>query len=152
MNKKGKIDLNGIEFKRELPFTVPEGYFDELPGRIQSKCSKSEVPPSKWGKFVALRSQLAFAAGFAFMVVAAYFGYYLARPLSNQTEVPHRTDYVEIVDRSISDYDDVDLYRAIEKKKKQDSINQASREMYQRLYIRSNNCITIIGEKKEVKP
>lgn len=147
-----------IEFKagRELPFSVPDGYFDNLPAkiqaRIQAETSASESVTENGGWVVTFRSQLAFAAGFAFMAVIAYFGYYLSRPVSQHNSRHVGTDYVEIVSRSISDFEDIDLYRAIEDRKKQDTINEATREMYQRYYIRSNNCITIIDEKKEIQP
>lgn len=153
MSEKDKI-----EFKagRELPFSVPEGYFDSLPSRIQDRIQSevlgSESVFEKGSWVVAFRSQLAFAAGFAFMAIIAYFGYYLASPLTKNTNNPVGTDYVEIVSRSISDFEDIDLYRAIENKRKQDTVNDATREMYHRYYIRSNNCITIIDEKKEIQP
>ena len=151
MSEKDKI-----EFKagRELPFSVPEGYFDSLPSRIQQRIQaeiQHESVNEKEGWALTFRSQLAFAAGFAFMAVIAYFGYYLARPLTKSHSTVG-TDYVEIVSRSISDFEDIDLYRAIENKRKQDTINEATRDMYQRYYIRSNNCITIIDEKKEIQP
>ncbi|KAB2871680.1 MAG: hypothetical protein F9K37_02535 [Bacteroidales bacterium] len=147
-----------IEFKagRELPFSVPDGYFDNLPAkiqaRIQAETSASETVTENGGWVVTFRSQLAFAAGFAFMAVIAYFGYYLSRPVSQHNSRHVGTDYVEIVSRSISDFEDIDLYRSIENRKKQDTINEATREMYHRYYIRSNNCITIIDEKKEIQP
>ncbi len=139
------------EFERKLPFRVPEGYFDELPTRVQKRIAASEGQ-SQSRKWVTLKSQLAFAAGFAFMALLGYFGYYMARPLMhNQLERP-KTDYVEIVSRTIYDFDDIELYRAVENKKRSDSIKNAMQDMPHRLYIRSSNCITIIDEKKEIKP
>ncbi|MGE0079003.1 MAG: hypothetical protein AB7S48_14180 [Bacteroidales bacterium] len=155
MSTKDKKEFEEFKAGRELPFSVPEGYFDNLPHRIQEKIYASGIesefiPEKSW--VVTFRSQLAFVAGFAFMVVVAYFGYYLSRPLSSKTKTPVGKDYVEIVNRTITDFEDIDLYRAIENKRKQDKIDEVTREMYQRYYIRSNNCITIIDEKKEVEP
>ncbi|MCB8963816.1 MAG: hypothetical protein H6536_02080 [Bacteroidales bacterium] len=154
MKEKDKIDVDGFEAGRELPFSVPNGYFDTLPMRVQDKISASTAtqPKIKEVWMGAFRSQLAFAAGFAFMAVLAYFGYYLSRPLNQPDSKSNGTDYVEIVSRSISDFDDIDLYRAIEDKQKQDALDEATEEMYRRYYVRSNNCITIIDEKKEVQP
>lgn len=156
MSEKEKIEFNDFKAGKELPFSVPEGYFDNLASRVQDRIQSSEtefeLSPVKEGWEFSLRSQLAFAAGFAFMAMLAYFGYYMARPLAQKHKSQVGTDYVEIVSRSITDFEDIDLYRAIEKQRKQDSVDEATKEMYRRYYIRSNNCITIIDEKKEIEP
>lgn len=155
MSEKEKIDFSNKAGK-ELPFSVPEGYFENLASRVQDRIQNSEaehkIAPSNEGWVYSLRSQLAFAAGFAFMAVLAYFGYYMARPLVQNHKSKTGTDYVEIVSRSITDFEDIDLYRAIEKQRQQDSIDEVTKEMYRRYYIRSNNFITIIDEKKEIEP
>jgi len=156
MSEKEKIEFNDFSAGKDLPFSVPDGYFENIASRVQSRIQNSEteheVAPIKEGWAFSLRSQLAFAAGFAFMAVLAYFGYYMARPLNQKYKSQSGTDYVEIVSRSITDFEDIDLYRAIEKQRQKDSIDEATREMYRRYYIRSNNCITIIDEKKEIEP
>lgn len=156
MREKDQIEFKGYRAGKDLPFSVPNGYFDNLASRIQdriqSEKTEQEIAPVKGGWAFTLRSQLAFAAGFAFMAILAYFGYYMARPLSQKHKSPIGTDYVEIVNRTISDFEDIDLYRAIEKQRQQDSVDEATKEMYRRYYIRSNNCITIIDEKKEIEP
>lgn len=139
------------KFDKKLPFTVPEGYFDNLPLRVQERIAAGDSQKEKNERWISLRSQLAFAAGFAFMALLSYFGYYMARPLMADKKAV-KTDYVEIVSRSISEFDDIDLYKAIEQKKKADSIKGAFKDIPHRLYVRSSNCITIIDEKKEVKP
>lgn len=143
-----EMEMKTEKFDKKLPFRVPEGYFDELPMRVQERVAASQEKEVKSG-WVTLRSQLAFAAGFAFMALLSYLGYYMARPLGHKAE---KTDYVEIVSRTIYDFDDIDLYRAIEQKKRTDSIKEAMQNVPHRFYIRSSNCITIIDEKKEVKP
>ncbi|HSA05246.1 MAG TPA: hypothetical protein P5145_06620 [Tenuifilaceae bacterium] len=156
MSEKEKIEFNDFKAGKELPFSVPEGYFDNLASRIQDRIQPSqtefELSPVKEGWVFSLRSQLAFAAGFAFMAILAYFGYYMASPLAQKHKSHTGTDYVEIVSRSITDFEDIDLYRAIEKQRQQDSLDEVTKEMYRRYYIRSNNCITIIDEKKEIEP
>lgn len=156
MSEKEKIEFNDFKAGKELPFSVPEGYFDNLASRIQDRIQPSqtefELSPVKEGCVFSLRSQLAFAAGFAFMAILAYFGYYMASPLAQKHKSHTGTDYVEIVSRSITDFEDIDLYRAIEKQRQQDSLDEVTKEMYRRYYIRSNNCITIIDEKKEIEP
>lgn len=156
MSEKENIEYKDFKAGKELPFSVPQGYFDNLSARIQDNIQAAHPEPesaySPTGWTVTFRSQIAFAAGFAFMAVVAYFGYYLARPLTDKAKTPAGSDYVEIVNRTISDFEDIDLYRAIEQKRKQDTIDEATRAMYPRYYIYSNNCITIIDEKKEIEP
>jgi hypothetical protein len=58
---------------KDLPFTVPEGYFERLPSRIMQRCDEREAARGQrllpWGN---IRSQLAFAAGFALLVGLSY--------------------------------------------------------------------------------
>ncbi|WP_445205260.1 hypothetical protein [Tenuifilum sp.] len=139
------------KFNKKLPFKVPEGYFDNLPLRVQERIAATETQHEPKGRWVTLKSQLAFAAGFAFMALLSYLGYYMARPLMADKKTV-KTDYVEIVSRTIYEFDDIDLYKAIEQKKKTDSLKEVYNEIPHRLYVRSSNCITIIDEKKEIKP
>ncbi|MGD9976692.1 MAG: hypothetical protein AB7S54_02035 [Bacteroidales bacterium] len=153
MSNKKKIDLDGFTGTKELPFSVPEGYFDSLPGRVQEiivQAHKQQATPVKW--LFAFRSQLAFAAGFAFMAVIAYFGYYMAQPLVKNPATPSGVDYVNIVSRNITDFEDIDLYQAIEDRRVNDSIARAKDDIFRHYYVRSNNCITIIEEKEEIEP
>ncbi len=78
--------LNNIsEQDKKLPFTVPVGYFDSLQGRVMQRCDEQVVvkhePRSLWG---AMRSQLAFAAGFALLVGIAT----MAVKFTNTTQQP----------------------------------------------------------------
>ncbi len=54
-----KIDLNDL--KKEQPFKAPEGYFEELPGLIQSRAVDSgsktriwEIPAIRWAAIPAM--------------------------------------------------------------------------------------------------
>ena len=54
---------------RQLPFTVPAGYFDSLQERVMARCSKPLVEEKKhFSLWDTIRPQLAFAAGFALLV------------------------------------------------------------------------------------
>lgn len=54
---------------KQLPFTVPAGYFDNLPARIVERCSEQSVEETKRRSlWEAIRPQLALAAGFALLV------------------------------------------------------------------------------------
>lgn len=139
------------KFNKKLPFKVPDGYFDNLPLRVQERIAANQAQNEYKGRWLTIRSQLAFAAGFAFMALLSYLGYYMARPLISEKKAV-KTDYIEIVSRTIYDFDDIDLYKALEQKKKTDSLKEVYNEIPHRLYVRSSNCITIIDEKKEIKP
>ncbi|MDR0415603.1 MAG: hypothetical protein LBH84_09380 [Prevotellaceae bacterium] len=58
---------------KHLPFTVPDGYFENLPERLMQRCDEHEAARgqrrSLWS---GIRSQLAFAAGFALLAGLAY--------------------------------------------------------------------------------
>ena len=57
---------------RQLPFTVPTGYFDSLQERVMARCSEQPVEETKrLSLWYAVRQQLAFAAGFALLVGVA---------------------------------------------------------------------------------
>lgn len=65
---------NATEMKnKDLPFAVPEGYFDNLTERIMQRCDGREVAHAQrlhvWS---SIRAQLAFAAGFALLVGLSY--------------------------------------------------------------------------------
>ncbi|HDP74678.1 MAG TPA: hypothetical protein ENN49_02185 [Bacteroidales bacterium] len=139
------------KFNKKLPFKVPDGYFDNLPLRVQERIAANQAQNKYKGRWVTIRSQLAFAAGFAFMALLSYLGYYMVHPLITEKK-PIKTDYVEIVSRTIYEFDDIDLFKAIEQKKRTDSLKEVYDEIPHRLYVRSSNCITIIDEKKEIKP
>jgi len=150
-----KNGLEAIEGKagKELPFSVPDDYFESLPRRIQEQCTQPQHKQPKESWFFALRSQLALAAGFALLVVAAYFGYYTTtRSIPAKSYTLQKSDYLNIVSRSINEFDDIDLYRAIENKRRTDSIDSSARMLQQRYFIKKGNTITIIGEKFDEKP
>lgn len=155
MNKKGRNAFIHSEATKNLPFSVPEGYFDSLASRVQCRIQPElvpEVPPAQGDWVSSLRSQLAFAASFVLMAILSYFGYYVARPLAQQQKLQAETNYTEIVSRSIADFEDIDLYRAIERQRRQNSLDEASRALHHRYYTRSSSCITIIDERREVEP
>ena len=134
-----------------MPYTVPEGYFDNLHAKIQDRIAAKDSTKKRFIP-VALKTQLSFAAGFAFLVVLAYFGFYIAKPISQRSINQGNPNYVEIVSRSISQFDDKDLYNAVENKRKTDSLKRVQQRMQEFYYSRSRNCLSIIEEKKEVRP
>ncbi len=64
MDKKQKISLN--EINKELPFTVPDNYFEDFATRITAQTSEQKVPVRKM-----LRSWLYMAAMFTGILLLA---------------------------------------------------------------------------------
>jgi hypothetical protein len=102
-----------LNFKvdKKLPFSAPDGYFDTLPGRIQDLCVSSQKQ-KPFAIFVqTVRTQLALAAGFAAFVVLAYAGYFYIQTTPTQRELS-KNDYIEVVSKRISDFDEGQLVEA----------------------------------------
>jgi hypothetical protein len=137
---------------RKLPYSVPENYFEQLPSRIQSLCQPQAEEELKPHWIYAFKSQLAFAAGFTFFVFVAYLGYYLAQPTQKANRLS-KTDYVEIVSKHISEFDELQLMDAIEGKKKQDTILQVYKdEMIQYLLDQNIDYTALREHIKDIKP
>ncbi|MDR0660492.1 MAG: hypothetical protein LBG19_06770 [Prevotellaceae bacterium] len=90
MNKDSNIPNFGDSLKKN-PFSVPDGYFDSLPSRIQEKCVKP-VPKRSWVK--TLIPQLGFVVGFVVLVLIAkgFFGIVGQTPENPQANVAQVTD------------------------------------------------------------
>ena len=73
MNKESNIPKFSDGLKKS-PFSVPHGYFDELPSRIQEKCVVPDKAKKSWIR--ALAPQLGFVVGFVVLVLIAkgFFG------------------------------------------------------------------------------
>lgn len=113
-------ELN-LKVDKKLPFSVPDGYFDTLPGRIQNLCINSQKQKPFAIFIQTVRTQLALAAGFAALVVLAYAGYFYIQTTPTQRELSNN-DYIEIVSKRISDFDEGQLVEASGVNVKFDSI------------------------------
>jgi hypothetical protein len=71
---------------KDLPFTVPEGYFESLPERIMQRCDGHEATfAQRHTLWSSIRSQLAFAAGFALLAGLSYMAVRYAQTLMQPT-------------------------------------------------------------------
>ena len=61
--------LEDIE-KKDQPFTVPEGYFEDLPMKIQAKV---EARKKKWSWIYQPRVQLAFSMAMIVLIIGSIF-------------------------------------------------------------------------------
>ena len=89
---------------RELPFKVPDGYFENLPMRIQQQCTHPSTSQNRKDVSIyrVLKSQLSLAAGFALMAMVAFAGYYYLRPAEPMNTA--QDDYIEIVQKNIYEF------------------------------------------------
>lgn len=112
-----------LNFKadKKLPFSVPDGYFDTLPSRIQDLCVSSQKQKPFALFLQTVRTQLALAAGFAAFVVLAYAGYFYIQLTPTPRELS-KNDYIEVVSKRISDFDEGQLVEASGVNVKFDSI------------------------------
>jgi hypothetical protein len=75
MNKFKKIAPEASEIKKELPFRVPEHYFDDFSARLQTKLKAEThaIPPQR-NRFIRyLKPALGLAASFALVFVLVYW-------------------------------------------------------------------------------
>ncbi|MHC1702719.1 MAG: hypothetical protein AB9846_02315 [Tenuifilaceae bacterium] len=143
--KLSKINKNN-------PFIVPEGYFDSLPTRVQDYCQKENVKdqPIKW--YYAVRTQLALATGFCFLVFFAFTGYYFTRPISN-FDYFDKVDYVKMVVESGTDFDERQLYEAACNGFKKDTIKNTYKEdLIEYLLYDNVDYVTLMEHSKNIKP
>lgn len=109
---------------KQLPFTVPQGYFDSLPSRIQDFCTQKQKDRPFVIFLQTVRTQLALAAGFAALAVLGYAAYYFIQVNPSPENELYSHDYIEIVSKSISDYDEGQLVEASDACCKIDTVKQ----------------------------
>lgn len=68
MSEDNNIPKFGDELKKN-PFSTPNGYFDQLPSRIQEKCAAPDESKKSWIKMLV--PQLGFVLGFVVLVLLA---------------------------------------------------------------------------------
>ena len=76
MDESLNISPRLTKIKRGNPYSVPENYFEELPGRIQEAIHiQKETEPVKSFIFRFIRPQLAIAASIIIFAMLGYLGY-----------------------------------------------------------------------------
>lgn len=112
------------DFERNTPFRVPNGYFDQLPERIASRCNDTPTATvTTW--HTAIKGMLGLAAGFAALALMASAAYFYMQKIPTPTAAPSQPETVTIVHRSIEEYDDQweRLQRAKQRQQIMDSLN-----------------------------
>ena len=104
MNINHEIEDLPDGMKKELPFSVPEGYFENFAARLHDRL-ETERKPGFFGKtYRILRPQLAIAATIAALIVLGYAIIKLS--LNNNTQSEPVQEYAEVIDYYIYDFDD----------------------------------------------
>lgn len=67
MNNRINIDNQSL---KQIPFSVPEGYFDSLPDKIEARISGNTAPSGAWDRFI--KPAFAMAAAFCFICALGY--------------------------------------------------------------------------------
>jgi hypothetical protein len=87
------------------PFKVPEGYFDELPGRIMEVVSGTEPDQEKKTLIRRLRPYLAVAATVAALAVISYTAIHLSSGDGTRNRVEVDISATELTDSYLNDID-----------------------------------------------
>jgi hypothetical protein len=148
------LETFGQEFTKagkKNPFRVPDGYFNELPSRVQDFCSKQEKNSSvSW--IANAKTQLALAAGICFFVVLSVTGYYYSSQANKLNHV-NRSDYFRLVERSGTEFDEIQLYEAVNNDAKKDTVKSQFNEEYLEYFLYNNlENGTLLEQPKDIKP
>ncbi|MDX9853639.1 MAG: hypothetical protein RBS81_07665 [Tenuifilaceae bacterium] len=113
MSEIEKIGRSLENMEKRNPFSTPNGYFEELPTRVQEYCQPTTTTQSvSAGIINTLKAQFALVAGFCFLALMSYWGYYLVNPSLNGPEVTS-SDYVNIISKHVAEFDEAQLVEAV---------------------------------------
>ncbi|MDD3891721.1 MAG: hypothetical protein PHE03_05395 [Bacteroidales bacterium] len=148
MKEKENINKFTAKYGKELPYSVPDGYFDSLPFRIQEYCLTQSPVHTKQKVTVwqAIRAQISLAAGFVALAFLAAGAYYVLQPTSNTPSVLSNDDYIEIIQNNIYDFDEENLINEIQPYRLDDSIQSYNDEMIQYLLDQDIDYTTLIEQ------
>jgi hypothetical protein len=152
MNDLEKFGPKLSEVGNKNPFTVPDGYFDSLPSRVQDYCKdyKSNDPQIKW--LFTVKSQLAIAAGFCLLILIAFSGFYFIQQ-NGKTNYYEKVDYIKIVLESGTEFDEIQLYEAFINGVKKDTLkNSVNDELIDYLLIDNIDNGILLNHSKDIKP
>jgi hypothetical protein len=111
MNKFKKIAPEASQIKKELPFRVPEHYFDDFSARLQTRLKEESkaIPPQR-NRFIRyLKPALGLAASFALVFMLVYWPVkeflpdYLAKSsviIETSEDDDHYFSYLESMDEN----------------------------------------------------
>lgn len=119
--KSSKLD--GL--KKDLPFRVPKGYFDDFPARMQQRIELEKQPAKSSTKVIELlKPMIGLAAAFAALILLVYFpvktytNRQIAKESSNRIENIVSDDFINLTEN----FDDVTFYTLLENENGNDVI------------------------------
>lgn len=98
------------------PFTVPDGYFEELPSRIQDKLSVSTHENASISIISVLKHRVGIATGILLFMAAGYSGYRYNKYVDEKAVLPE--DYYEFVSANSSEFSEQEIIRVLNGDKK----------------------------------
>jgi hypothetical protein len=104
MNNDPEIQNLPESMKKELPFTVPEDYFENFPSRLMERIEKEREPGISEKSHRSLRTALAIAAAVAALILGGYAIIRLS--LDNGKKTEQVQEFADIIDYYIYDFDD----------------------------------------------
>jgi len=119
LKNESNLKFNHLQGANKNPFSVPEGYFEDFPSRIQEKIVSETKQPNRIAQFFhVVKPQLALAfmiAGFAFIAITV-----IDAIMSNQVNSPVKNEvYTRIIEVDASEYSEqqfIDILLEEEKK------------------------------------
>ena len=118
-NQKNKTRLDSLN--KELPFSVPENYFDTFYGRLQNRMQVESKPGVFRKTYQMIRPQLALAAAIAAFIV---IGYTTARLILNENGSTETiVEITDVIDFYIYDFDDDMLISTLTEEEGVDWVN-----------------------------
>jgi hypothetical protein len=96
MNNRDNISPKLAGLKKELPFKVPQKYFDDFPARMQHRLEQEKQASSKTKPRVIdfIKPALSLAAGFAAIFILVYWP---VKTLNNRQSASNNTNRIEQV-------------------------------------------------------
>lgn len=104
MSNKQEIRNLPDGFKKELPFSVPEAYFENFPVRLMEKIEKEGKTGTIERSRFTLKPVLAIAATLAALIVGGYIIIKLS--LDQGTKAGPVQEFADVIDYYIYDFDD----------------------------------------------
>ena len=101
-DQEHKTSLDNL--KKELPFTVPENYFDNFAVRLQERMQTESKPGLFRKTYELVRPQLALAAAIAAFAVIGYVTVKLI--MNDNTSTDNVVEITDVIDYYLDDFDD----------------------------------------------
>jgi hypothetical protein len=142
---KKNIHLN--DMKKELPFRVPDNYFDDLPDRVMERCQEEGLETSKEKRSILfiLKPAFSLAAMFIGFAVIAYLAISLVKQPDDKSYHPNDIAKANYEEQFKSEQEILD---AIEREETMDTENEKN-EYIDYLLNEDIDYGTLIKELKE---